>query len=159
MTTDFVTRAKAAEFDITTLGQAGGRSGLVCLSESTWELAYSLVTFYGYWRSRYYFTDPATGDRRTLTDDEYTLVTDMVDLAIEELRVTGCEELTEAINNIVAQLELSNDKMDTLNANLTGIQASIDALAAAQTPAADVDDLEEILDSINVILGAAAILP
>jgi len=97
----FRSRPKAVEFDIAgLLSDLGGKSGLLCLSETTWELAYNLVLFYGYWRSRYYYRDPATGEAQTLTDEEYDQITDLVDLAIEELQMPGCDEITIALNNL-----------------------------------------------------------
>lgn len=88
---------KAAEFDISALSNPGGKSGFLCLSESTWELAYNLVLFYGGWRSRYYYTDPTTKEQLTITDEEYTEVSRLYQLALEELQMSGCEDLVNAV--------------------------------------------------------------
>jgi len=97
----FRSRPKAVEFDIAgLLSDLGGKSGLLCLSETTWELAYNLVLYYGYWRSRYYYRDPASGEAQTLTDEEYDQITDVVDLAIEELQMTGCSDITDALTSL-----------------------------------------------------------
>jgi len=109
----FVSRPKACEFDLEILQSASGRSGLLCISQSTWALAYSLVSFYGYWRSRYYTTDP-DGKMLELTDEEWETVTDYVDLAIEELSMSNCDlmlekltELIDAVTSVSATLNLT----------------------------------------------------
>lgn len=97
----FRSRPKAAEFDISgLLSGLGGKAGLLCLSETTWELAYNLVVHYGYWRSRYYYRDPITGEAQTLTDEEYDQITDVVDLALTELQMTGCSDITDALTSL-----------------------------------------------------------
>lgn len=101
----FETRNKAQEFDIETLLNPGGKAGFLCLSESTWELCYNLVLFYGYWRSRYYYSDPDTGEQLTITDEEYTTITDVVDLALEELQMSSCEDILASLNCICTAIQ------------------------------------------------------
>jgi hypothetical protein len=99
---------KAVEFNIETLTNLVGTSGFFCISPSTWELAYSLILGYGYWRSRYYFRDPTTGELQDITDEEFTQITDVVDTALEEFQMAGCTELTAAVDNLTAQVGLIN---------------------------------------------------
>lgn len=99
---------KAVEFNIETLFNQDGFTGFFCISPSTWELAYSLILGYGYWRSRYYFRDETTGELQDITDEEYTDITNIVDIAIEEFQMAGCTDLTEAVNNLTAQVGLIN---------------------------------------------------
>jgi len=99
---------KAVEFSIETLFNQVGSTGFFCISPSTWELAYSLILGYGYWRSRYYFRDPTTGELQDITDDEFTEITNIVDIAIEEFQMAGCTELTAAVDNLTAQVGLIN---------------------------------------------------
>lgn len=96
---EFVSRNKAAEFSLEHLLSEEGRSGLLSVSQSTWMLAYSLVSFYGYWRSRYYKLD-IDGNMVTLDDSEWEQVTDLVDLAIEELSMTGYDDLIAALDGL-----------------------------------------------------------
>lgn len=105
MSTPFESRPKAQEFDIESLVNEEGLTGLFCLSPSTWELAYNLVLYYGYWRSRYYKRDEATGQLLEISDDEYTQVTDIVDLAIRELQMAGCEEIGAGLQAIANALQ------------------------------------------------------
>ena len=99
---------KAVEFNIETLFNQVGTTGFFCISSSTWELAYSLILGYGYWRSRYYFRDAVTGELQDITDDEFTQITNIVDIAIEEFQMAGCTELTAAVDNLTAQVGLVN---------------------------------------------------
>jgi hypothetical protein len=99
---------KAVEFNIETLFNLEGQTGFFCISPSTWELAYSLILGYGYWRSRYYFRDPTTGELQDITDDEFTEITNIVDIAIEEFQMAGCDDLVVAVDNLTAQVGLIN---------------------------------------------------
>jgi hypothetical protein len=106
---------KAVEFNIETLTNLIGTSGFFCISPSTWELAYSLILGYGYWRSRYYFRDPTTGELQDITDDEFTEITNIVDTAIEEFQMAGCEDLVLAVDNLTAQVGLINTNVQNAN--------------------------------------------
>lgn len=99
----FVSYDKATEFDLDALRSEEGRSGLLCISQSTWMLAYSLVAHYGYWRSRYYSV-AVDGSLVKLTDAEWEEVTDVVDLAIEELSMTGCSEIVDLLTEMTASI-------------------------------------------------------
>lgn len=104
----FTSYPKSKEFDIQALLNAEAiYQGLFCLSPATWELCYSLVSFYGLWRSRYYFTDE-TGEKLTITDEEYEQVDEIYQTALEELQMAGCEELAAAINNVALALAGQN---------------------------------------------------
>ena len=101
----YISRPKSVEFDIQAIQSDRGRGGLFCLSESTWELAYSMLLTYGGWRSRYYHTDPATGRQETITDDEWDAIQQIYQTALEELHMSNCIDLTsvaQAINNLAA---------------------------------------------------------
>jgi hypothetical protein len=106
---------KAVEFSIETLFNQVGSTGFFCISPSTWELAYSLILGYGYWRSRYYFRDAITGELQDITDEEYTEITNIVDIAVEEFQMAGCEDLTDAVNNLTAQVGLINTNVANAN--------------------------------------------
>jgi hypothetical protein len=96
----FTHHDKAREFNLTQLEAAGGYSGLFLLSETTWQLAYNLILFYGYWRSRYYVTNEE-GEHETIEDDEYETVQDLTDLALEELRCSvACDDLAGLLQTI-----------------------------------------------------------
>jgi hypothetical protein len=99
---------KAVEFNVETLFNQVGTTGFFCISPSTWELAYSLILGYGYWRSRYYFRDAVTGELQDITDDEFTEITNIVDIAIEEFQMAGCDDLVVAVDNLTAQVGLIN---------------------------------------------------
>jgi len=95
---------KAVEFDIAGLVNDDDiKTGLFCLSETTWELAYNLVLWYGHWRSRYYFID--TDDSlKTITDEEYEQVLAIYQLAIEELQLGDLNAGLNAIANAISEL-------------------------------------------------------
>lgn len=116
----FVSRAKAAEFDIGALLNAESvKQGFLCMSASTWELCYQLVQFYGDWRSRYYWQDEATGEQFEITDEEYNQVRDITQAALEELQMSGCEDLVSAVDNLTAQVGLINTSIQ-LSASIDG---------------------------------------
>lgn len=106
----FEQRAKTVNFDIDSLvNDDAVKSGFLCLSESTWELAYNLVLEYGHWRSRYFKTNSMTGDLETITDDEYeNTVLPVYYLAVEELNMSGCTDLVASVDNLTAQVGLIN---------------------------------------------------
>lgn len=91
------------EFELNALDTPEGIQGVFCLSSSSWSLAYNLVKFYGYWRSRYYVTEPS-GEQRDITDVEYERVTDYVDLTLQELSMSFCSELLTAVTGIADSL-------------------------------------------------------
>lgn len=100
---------KARAFDITKLQASGGYAGLFLLSEATWEFAYNLILFYGYWRSRYYYSNPTTGELETITDEEYLEVQDLVDLALEELRCyVSCPDLIGVLQQIAQSINVQS---------------------------------------------------
>jgi hypothetical protein len=100
----FRSNRKAVEFDIVGLiNNDDIKTGLFCLSETTWELAYNLVLWYGAWRSRYYFID--TDDSlKTITDDEYQQILEIYQLAVEELQMGDLNEGLNAIANAISEL-------------------------------------------------------
>ena len=96
---------KRVEFDFEALFSPGGKQGFLCISETTWELAYNMILTYGDWRSRYYYTDPVTGDKLTITDAEYEQIQAIHQLALEELQMAGCNDLTDAILTLVDKFD------------------------------------------------------
>ena len=103
----FSSRDKAVEFDYNGLLSPTGKSGLFCLSETTWQLCYNLIQGYGTWRSRYFVRDEDTGEPLTITDEEFSQVVDLIDIATEEL-IMPCE-LGPAIEKLGEMiLELGN---------------------------------------------------
>lgn len=68
-------------------------------------------------------------------------------------------EVVDMSCEIVPVLEEMRDAMQVSNARLEDIRAQIESLETAQTTSqTNVDDMEEIMDAINIILGGASIL-
>ena len=112
----FISRDKAVEFDLDSLRSPQGREGFLCISQSTFALAYSLVLGYGYWRSRYY--KEGVSDLEDLDDTEWEEVTDFVDLAVEELSMTGCSDLIDAVGDLTTQIAGIGVQMGDLSVSL-----------------------------------------
>lgn len=112
----FESSGKAVEFSIESLRTPQGREGFLCISQSTFALAYSLVLGYGYWRSRYYKEGSVTLE--TLDDEEWEEVTDYVDLAVEELSMTGCDDLITAVGEVSTQIQGIGLQMGDLSISL-----------------------------------------
>ena len=123
---------KTVNFDITLLLSNTDNGGLYCLSQSTWELAYRLIQHYGEWRSRYFYRDVITGELLTITDEEYTQVTDVYDLAMEELRPMICDDLLGAINSGLAGIQ--NAILSTACCGTIGVAPGIGNVEEGGTP-------------------------
>lgn len=139
----FNSQDKAVEFDIQALRSPQGREGLLCISQSTFALAYSLVLGYGYWRSRYY--KEGVSELETLDDTEWEEITDFVDLAVEELSMTGCSDLIVAVEDVATQvagigLQMGDLSVSLLTQNQTACCSSYGSVPPAE--AADEDDPE-----------------
>jgi len=66
-------------------------------------------------------------------------------------------DIVGVLEGLVAQIETMNTTLATMATTLEGIDATIGGLSTTAPEWAD--DVEEILDAVNVILGGAAILP
>lgn len=144
-------REKSLIFELSEM-QPTNKCGLLFLSQETVLIAHKFISFYGYWRSRYVI-DAEANPMLGLTDAEYLDVQDTIDRALEELDMSQCDDLIIAVQNLVTEVQ-------NVNSNLVDIKASIDALVAAQSPLDQtlIDDVEDALDGIGVILGAASVL-
>lgn len=136
--TVFESNNKAVEFDIEALRSPEGREGFLCISQSTWAMAYSLVMGYGYWRSRYYKEGASTLE--TLTDEEWEEVTDIVDLAVEELSMSGCDDLINAIGDVSTQIAGIGLQMGDLSVSLVAQQQTACCSPYGSVPPVPVGD-------------------
>jgi hypothetical protein len=66
-------------------------------------------------------------------------------------------DIVGVLEGLVAEIQIMNATMSEISATLTAMDATIGGLATTAPEWAD--DVEEILDAVNVILGGAAILP
>jgi len=66
-------------------------------------------------------------------------------------------DIVGVLEDLVAQIETMNATLSAMSATLTTMEGTIGGLSTTAPEWAD--DVEEILDAVNVILGGAAILP
>lgn len=144
---------------------------LLCLNENTYKIVFELFAFYGSWLNRY----APNQDLETWyqPDGEQAIfVGDMYDRGMEELLKVACfDEFIKVQRMLVAsiageQVVLDDPLPASVNYTVSGLSPKLTQLNTTMQEIRDklgetdvnTDDLEEILDAVNVILGGAAIL-
>ncbi len=133
---------------------------LICVNSNTYHVLFALFKFYGKWPNRYV---RSKDDRIWYQPEgeEIAFVGDMFDRGMEELQdVTCMGELVKTQRMLVAAIvgenvDLNSPLPDSVDYSEVGL---VPTLKQMDVGGGDTDELEQILDAIQIILGGAAIL-
>lgn len=155
--------------DFAPLGEE--KSYLLCVNENTYHVILNLFAFYGSWLNRY---TPNQDDEVWYQPEgeQAAFVGDMFDKGMEELTMAVCfDEFIKVQRMLVAavvgeQVVLDDPLPASVDYTASGLSPQLTELNATMQEIRDklgeanvnTDELEEVLDAVNVILGGAAVL-